>query len=249
MEVELDNSKRNIKNILKDEFITGKSVFDWLMLGIGICLQVIAIIYSIITDTFEGLGLVISNLTGVIFVILCAQGKISSYLFHLVHIITYIVFFSMPNRLWGEFIENIMYILVDFVGIYTWARLYRCQKATRTIKVKAKALGIKGNLFFAMVFIIGVIIHYALLKNVPMFGKMDSQPLLDSLTSIPAYIGQLLLVIGYREQWIYWFILDFSSIFLAARAGSLIMTVQFIFWSINTIYGFISWYKSSKEAF
>lgn len=235
---------KSIKNILKDEFITGKSVFDWLMLGIGLLLQAIAIIYGALTNSLEHVGLIISNLTGVIFVILCAQGKVSSYLFHLVHIVTYIVYFSMPNRLWGEFVENIMYIITDFIGTFTWLKAYKKSKH----KVKAKTLGIKGNIIFAMIFIIGVALHYIWLLNVPMFNKMDSQPLLDSITSIPAYIGQLLLVLGYSEQWIYWFILDFSSIFLAARAGSTIMTVQFIFWSINTIYGFVSWYKSSKEA-
>ena len=245
----MEEIAKNLKAFLKAEFITGKSLIDWLMLSIGLLLQVIVIIISIITNTFEGIGLIISNLTGVIFVILCAQGKISSYLFHLIHIVTYIYYFTIPNSLWGEFIENLMYILADIIGVFTWAKLYYYTKADRKlVKIKAKTLGIKRNIFVILVFIIGVIIHYTFLKNVPMFGKMDSQPLLDSITSIPAYIGQILLVLGFAEQWFYWFILDFSSIFLAIRAGSIIMTVQFLFWTLNTIYGIVSWYRYSMEA-
>jgi nicotinamide riboside transporter PnuC len=33
------------------------------------------------------------------------------------------------------------------------------------------------------------------LKNVPMFGEMDSQPFMDSITSVPAYIAQILMVL------------------------------------------------------
>lgn len=236
---------KTLKTFLKNEFISGKSISDWVMLSIGILLQIIAIIYGGLTNNLEHIGLIVSNLTGVIFVILCAQGKITSFAFHIIHIVTYIIFFVIPNSLWGELIENCMYILTDIVGTFTWFKRYKW--SSNNTKVKAKNLGVKRNIIVAMLFVIGVLVHYVFLLKVPMFGRLDSQPLLDSITSIPAYIGQLLLVLGYSEQWIYWFILDFSSIFLAARAGSIIMSVQFTFWSINTIYGFISWYKNSRE--
>ena len=54
------------------------------------------------------------------------------------------------------------------------------------------------------------------------------------------------MVLGYREQWIYWLILDVSSVALAIRAGSLVMTAQFIFWTLNCIYGFVNWTKLSR---
>ena len=79
-----------------------------------------------------------------------------------------------------------------------------------------------------------------------MFGSLDSQPFVDSVTSVPAYIAQVFMVLGYREQWIYWCILDVGSVVLALRAGSWVMTAQFVFWTINTIYGFLLWTKSAK---
>jgi len=32
----------------------------------------------------------------------------------------------------------------------------------------------------------------------------DTQPFLDSATTVPAFIAQLLMIMRYREQWIFW---------------------------------------------
>ena len=106
----MEEIAKNLKAFLKAEFITGKSLIDWLMLSIGLLLQVIVIIISIITNTFEGIGLVISNLTGVIFVTLCAQGKVSSYLFHLIHIVTYIYIISQYRIDFGGSLLKTLFI-------------------------------------------------------------------------------------------------------------------------------------------
>ena len=79
-----------------------------------------------------------------------------------------------------------------------------------------------------------------------MFGVLDSDPFIDSLTSVPAYIAQIFMVLGFREQWIYWFILDVFSVVMSIRAGSFVMTAQFIFWTLNCVYGFVKWSKSAK---
>lgn len=70
--------------------------------------------------------------------------------------------------------------------------------------------------------------------------------MLDSVTSVPAYIAQILMVLGNSASWFYWAILDIFSVVLAWRAGSYVMVAQFIFWTLNTFYGFYKWYKSAK---
>ena len=54
------------------------------------------------------------------------------------------------------------------------------------------------------------------------------------------------LVLGNSASWFYWAILDIFSVVLAWRAGSYVMVAQFIFWTLNTFYGFYKWYKSAK---
>lgn len=236
----------NVKRILRNEFVDGKTRFDWAFLCVGLVLQVVAIIAGFVTGNPDSIGLIISGLAGVISVILCSQGKISFYLFGYIQLLTYVFCFSIPNNLHGETVENGMYFLAMLYGMYAWAKNYRRDKKTESTEIKSRKLTWKGNVVTAAVFIVGVIGYYIFLKNVPMFGVMDSDPFIDSLTSVPAYIAQIFMVLGFREQWIYWFILDVFNVVLAVRAGSFVMAAQFVFWTMNCVYGFTKWSKSAK---
>lgn len=236
-----------IKTILKDEFISGKTWFDWAFITVGLVLQIIAIVAGFVSGEPESIGLIISGLAGVISVVLCSQGKISFYLFGFIQLFTYVFYFSIPNSLHGETLENGMYFVTMLYGMYAWAKRYGRNAKTDSLEIHARKLGVKGNTVTAVVFAVGVIVYYIFLKNVPMFGSIDSDPLVDSLTSVPAYIAQIFMVLGFREQWIYWMILDVGSVVLAIRAGSLVMTAQFIFWTLNCIYGFVTWTRLSKK--
>lgn len=236
-----------IKIAIKNEFIDGKTWFDWVFLCIGIILQCIAIFVGFVTGNPDSIGLIISGLSGVISVILCSQGKISFYIFGYIQLLTYVFCFSIPNNLHGETIENGMYFLTMLYGMYAWSKNYRRDKNTKSTEIKAKKLTWKGNIITALLFIVCVIGYYIFLKNVPMFGAIDSDPFIDSLTSVPAYIAQIFMVMGFREQWIYWFILDVSSVVMSIRAGSYVMAAQFIFWTLNCVYGFVKWNKSSQN--
>lgn len=238
---------RSVKTLLKNEFISGKTKFDWFFLALGLVIQVIAIAAGFINGTPESVGLIISGLAGVISVILCSQGKISFYLFGFVQLFTYVFCFSIPNNLHGETLENGMYFITMLYGLYAWSKNYRQDVTNESIEIKARKLGVKGNVITAAIFVIGTILYYIFLKSVPVFGVMDSDPFVDSLTSVPAYIAQIFMVLGFREQWVYWFILDVSSVVLAIRAGSLVMTAQFIFWTLNCVYGYMKWTKSVEH--
>ena len=233
------------KELLKEEFINGKKPLDWAMLVVGLTLQIIGIIIGFTTGNPDSVGLIISGLTGVISVVLCSQGKISFYVFGYIQLFTYVFCFALPQHLWGEFIENIMYAVSMVIGLIIWAKNYRRREEAKTIEIKAKKLGWKGNLITAAIFVVGTIGYWIFLKNVPMFGALDSQPFVDSVTSVPAYIAQFFMVFGFREQWLYWLILDIGSVVLAFRAGSIVLVCQFIFWCLNCIYGFVLWHKSA----
>lgn len=236
-----------VKAILKDEFIHGQTAFDWAFLAVGLLLQVVAIVAGFISGTPDSVGLIISGLAGVVSVVLCSQGKISFYIFGYVQLVTYVLCFSVPNHLHGETVENVMYFLTMLYGMYVWKKNYGKNDDTGATEIKAKKLTVKKNIAVAALFVVGTLAYYVFLKNVPMFGVMDSDPFVDSITSVPAYIAQVLMVTGYREQWVYWFILDVGSIILSIRAGSWVMAAQFVFWTLNCVYGYVKWTKLSGK--
>lgn len=236
-----------MNKMLKEEFINGKAWFDWAFLLIGLLMQAVGVAYGFMTGTPDSVGLIISGFAGVLSVILCSQQKISFYLFGFVQLFTYVFCFTIPNALHGETIENVMYFVTMIYGIYVWMKNYRRDFTNDSIEVKARRLSVKGNVITAVIFVVCTYLYYLFLKNVPMFGVLDSDPFVDSITSVPAYIAQVFMVLGFCEQWIYWFILDVGSIVLAARAGSPVMVAQFIFWTMNCVYGYVKWVKSSKS--
>lgn len=231
---------------LRNEFVTGKTVLDWAMLAVGLVLQIIAIIVGYAAGTPDPPALIISGIAGVISVVLCSQGKISFYIFGYIQLITYVLFFSIPNHLHGETVENGMYFVTMLYGVYVWLKRYGQNVETKSTEIWAKKLTDRGNVIAAAIFALGTFFYYLFLKSVPMFGALDSDPFMDSITSVPAYIAQVLMVLGYREQWVYWFILDVGSVVLAIRAGSWVMTAQFVFWTLNCVYGYWMWTKSNR---
>jgi nicotinamide mononucleotide transporter len=71
----------------------------------------------------------------------------------------------------------------------------------------------------------------------------SEQPFLDTLTTVIGIIAQIMLIFRFREQWVLWFILDVLCIVLWAIDGNWCLSMQYVFWTVNCIYGFYSWKK------
>lgn len=223
---------------LKAEFINGRTLFDWLFLAFGLLLQIVTII---LTGASDGAVSIISSIAGVISVVICAQGKISFYLFAYLQMLTYTFGVAIPNHLWGEAWENLFYFVTQTYGIYAWYKIYRIKKENQSAEVKAKKLNAKGWGITMGALTLGTLILTIILKN-----TSDPQPFLDAISTVPAFIAQILMVLGYREQWLHWLIIDIASVIMFAVIGNWMMVAMFTFWTLNCIYG---WYKWTKSAY
>ena len=247
--------KEKFGRLLKEELINGRSLFDWLYLAFGILLQVASWVASYkINGQLEAPVYMIAGLAGVIGTILFAQGKITAYLFGFINTLTYMFGCAWGAGFYAEFIEDWMYLITMCIGLYTWFKMYRQKSTNKSIEVKCKTLSWKGWLFTGSLFIIGVLIFWRVLVNMEfIFNRPDPKPFLDSITTVPAFIGQFLMILGYAENWLYWLILDVFSIILwwpeagTGFTGSFSMMAMYFFFTLNTIYGFIKWIKSSRS--
>lgn len=242
-----------LKKILKAEFINGRSTFDWIYLLIGLAVQVFAIWYGYHTGNPDSIIAIISGLTGIVSVVLCAQGKISFYIFGYIQLFTYVFGIAIPCALWGECIENVFYFVTMVYGTYIWFKNYGITK-TGSTEVKSKKMDVKqwilsiaALLCFTIVFAIFLDKAHIWLPSI--FPIADPKPFLDSFTTISPAVAQILLMYGYREQWAFWAIEDISSIILFIQLGSWVMVAQYLFWTINCIYGWYMWTKSTKKEY
>lgn len=223
-----------------NELIAGRTIFDWAFLGLGLFCQILAYICDMKAPI-----VLITGLAGILSVYLCAQGKISMFAFGIVNVLGY-MWISYQQRLYGEVAINMFYFTAQIYGIWNWRRRYRRQSgqseegsghlATRTLSwavwISLIVLSVAGSLLTGMYL---------------QTYTTDSDPYFDSFTTIPAFVAEILMVMGFREQWYLWFLIDIGCILMWLRAGNLPMAILYGFWCINCIYGFVHWKKLAAK--
>ena len=243
-----------IKSLLKSEFINGTKPFDWLFLGFGLLLQVVTIVLCAAVPAMHDDYLVvtaISGITGCISVVLCSRGKLSQYFFGYIQLFTYVFAVVIPFGLGGELVENIIYATTMLAGIIIWIKRYK-KDENGELAVKTKNMSVKSWIISILVtaaLIVGVAMIFIHIPSVNIFltGSENPVPWLDSVTTIVPLVGQMLMVLGYSDQWIFWFIEDVMSLVMFIVLGNWVMVAQYIFWTANTIYGWLKWRKLAKE--
>lgn len=218
---------KKINNILYSEFIEGRNINEHLFMLIGIFLQLIA--WYITKDSLISL---ISGVTGIISVILCSQRKISFYFFGFIQLGTY-MYLAWQQRFYGEIVENIFYIITMLIGIVVWLKNYNTEEQI----VESKRLSERSFYIICSIMVFICVLFGYYMK----YFTDNTQPFMDSFSTVPAFIAQTLLMLRYREQWIFWIIIDVVSIFMWMFADNWIMVIQFIFWTMNCIYGYRKW--------
>lgn len=178
----------------------------------------------------------ISGMAGIISVVLCSQKKLTFYLFGFIQLGTYLVIVTREH-IWGEFTENIFYGITMVIGVFIWLNNYNKEK----YEVNPKELDNEWKLTCFLLFFIGTIFSVFVLKCY----TNDPYPFWDSISTVPAFIAEVLMIAGYKDQWKYWLIVDLTSIVLWALIGNPFMIVQYVLWSINCIYGMYKW-KDTK---
>lgn len=220
---------------VKNEFWNGYSWFERVFLIAMVLLQVI--VYCFAPDTPIGM---VCGIAGVICVVLTAKGKISSYLFNFIQMITYMII-CWNAKLFLEFGEQVFYFVACIFGVFLWKKNMK-KNDDGTEQVIAK----KFKPWHWFVTIIVTIVSTLILGY---FGDNilgSTLSYLDAFTVALAVIAQLLMVWRYREQWAIWIAIDVSSLIMFIILGQWSMVAMYVAWTINAFYGWYNWSKLEK---
>lgn len=190
----------------------------------GIATQVAT--YAFTEDSFISL---VSGIAGVISVVLCSQRKLSFYFWGFLQIGTFMII-CINEHLYGKLFENGFYLITMIGGIFMWLRNEQGDT------VKTRKLIRKDTWWLIGYCTVSVTVLYLILR---MIG--GEQPFMDSFTTIFAIVAQLLMIYRYRESWLFWLVVDIACVIMWYNEGNWCMTVQYIFWTMNCIYGLIKW--------
>jgi len=217
--------------------------FDWfLILGT----TVVSIASSLLGEGWDTLGFIVA-VTGIINLVLCAKGNIWNYLFGIIYNAIY-VYIAWKSRLYADSAIYLLYYLpMQFLGWAHWKKNQNQEDGA----VNARHLDRKTAL--VLLALAAVLIPlFAWLLSRPFIA--DSQPWLDSVTTVVSILAMYMMVKAIAEQWYIWIVLDGVQVVKWAVATAngeehaALMLVMFAFFLANAVYGLIQWNGLAKRA-
>lgn len=148
----------------------------------------------------------------------------------------FLILFSSMNHLYGDVVNNSIYLVMGFVGFILWNRNSDTNKITATSK--------KEKLIYILLIIVGTLGVSAILKN-----TNDPLPMLDAFTTITSLIATYYMVKKKIDTWVIWFIND---IFYAIEYFILPNQAFYLFllnvvWTLMAVGSYSNWKKLMKE--
>lgn len=194
----------------------------------------IAIITFILGEDILGL---IAAVTGIICVILAGKGKLSTYVFAVIHIIAY-AFICYNAKYYGLLMLNVLYYLpMQFYGFFVWNK----NMNPKTNEVYKKSLSLR-NTILLMIGVFGLTIVYGLILQI-LNGNL---PFVDALGTVVAMIALIISIRMYTEQWLLWIIVNVINVFMWIHAflngtGTVAILAMCVIYLINSVIMYFKW--------
>ena len=222
---------------LRREFSGWKT---WQALWMGFSVAVILGVSLYQGDSPVG---IIAAVTGVICVILCGMGKLSSYLFGTVNTVLY-AYMAWLAGYYGDVMLNLLYYFpTNILGWILWSRNMN-PAATAVIM---KRMTLRQSLRLLLVCILAVAGYGWFLDLIG-----DSLPFADSMTTVLSVIAQILMIKRFAEQWAIWIFVDIVSVVmwvwaLTGEGASIAVLLMWCVFLANAIIMLISWYRNAAR--
>jgi nicotinamide mononucleotide transporter len=170
---------------------------------------------------------------GIISVLFARKNNILVYPTGLIS--TLIFIYILYNfKLYGEFIINIYYSVMSFLGWYLWSRRNNGQEEFPISIMNSKDYKISAIIFIATLLFIAFIYQF--------FDKFTGlTAYVDAFTTALFFVGMWLMAKRKIENWIIWIIADIISVPLYFYKGLTVSSLQFIVFTIIAVLGYIEW--------
>ena len=149
-------------------------------------------------------------------------------------------FFVMYSaNLYMEALLQIFYIFIGLYGLYQWRF-----KADKKDALKITTWSVKNHLI-----VIGALVFLTSLSGyVLMIYTAAASPFIDAFTTWGAIAASYLVAKKILENWFYWFVIDFVSVFLFISRELYPTALLFIVYLVIVVIGYSAWRKSWQLA-
>lgn len=127
---------------------------------------------------------------------------------------------------------QIFYLLMGFYGLYQWQ-----YKLANNEALKIKVWPITTHMMCLTALFLLVITSGYILSN----NTDAASPYIDAFTTWGAIIASYMVAKKILENWIYWFVIDFVSVFLFVSRELYPTALLFCLYLVLVIFGYRSW--------
>ena len=149
-------------------------------------------------------------------------------------------FFVMYSaNLYMEALLQIFYIFIGLYGLYQWRF-----KADKKDALKITTWSVKNHLIVisALVFLTSLSGYFLMIYTAA------ASPFIDAFTTWGAIAASYLVAKKILENWFYWFVIDFVSVFLFISRELYPTALLFIVYLVLVVIGYSAWRKSWQLA-
>lgn len=175
-----------------------------------------------------------ATIFGLIQGVLVMFNKRSNWIAYIIQMLL-LVFFSFSMKLYGDVVNNSIYVVLGVVGFILW---------NKNDSKKITKCTVKERICYICLICVATFSAYLILKN-----TNDPLPLLDSFTTVSSLVATYYMMTKKIDTWIIWFIND---IFYAIEYYILPEQAFYLFllnvlWTFMAVASYISWSKIMNE--
>ena len=184
---------------------------------------------------------IITSIFGLIQSILIMLNKKENWIFYLLNISALIIF-SLTAKLYGDVLENSIYLLIGLFGLFSWYSKTISSKIIKNNEIHWMTS--KERIIYFFIFIVISVLIYLWLIHTD-----DPLALLDAITTGLSFVATFTMATKKVDSWIYWLVDDvlmaITYYLLPDKALWLMsLNIVWIFLAIATIY---SWSRLAKN--
>ena len=136
--------------------------------------------------------------------------------------------------LYMESLLQVFYLCMGFYGLSQWTKTINNNQNTYV------DLWSIGNHIFA----ISLVIALSFLSGILLSNFSNAAlPFIDAFTTWGAIMASYMVAKKILENWIYWFVIDFISVFIFASRGLYFTSALFVTYLVIIYFGYKSWSK------
>ena len=169
----------------------------------------------------------------ILYLILAVKQNILCWIAGIISSVLY--FFIMQKA--GLYMEAYLQVFYVVMGIYGWSQWSASNASNPSFIVNTWSK-------YQHMIAISIILALSLLSGSLLERYTDAAlPFLDALVSWGAVVATYMVAKKLLENWIYWFVIDATSIFLFIERGLWLSAVLFVTYLVIIFFGYQSWNK------